>query len=146
MQCGSGKEPCTLMKCLPRKCKKIFTSSAIQEILENTMQVLFYLAKKSQAFLSDDSFLHRLWFENFLVNSFKQTNKKSTRGVPVVAQWLTNLTRNHEVMGLILGLAQWIKDLVFLWAVVVGHRNGLDPALLWLWHRPTAIALIRPLA
>ena len=25
-------------------------------------------------------------------------------GVPVVAQWLTNLTRNHEVVGLIPGL------------------------------------------
>ena len=28
----------------------------------------------------------------------------------------------------------------------VGHRQGSDPALLWLWHRPTAVALIRPLA
>ena len=32
--------------------------------------------------------------------------------VPVVAQWLTNPMRNHEVAGLIPGLAQWIKDLV----------------------------------
>ena len=31
-------------------------------------------------------------------------------GVPVVAQWLMNLTRNHEVVGLIPGLAQWVKD------------------------------------
>ena len=28
----------------------------------------------------------------------------------------------------------------------VGHRCGLDPMLLWLWHRPVAIAPIRPLA
>ena len=28
----------------------------------------------------------------------------------------------------------------------VGPRYGSDPALLWLWHRLTAIALIRPLA
>ena len=41
-----------------------------------------------------------------------------------------NPTRNHEVVGSILGLAQWDKDL----------------ALLWLWCRPTAVALIRTLA
>ena len=28
----------------------------------------------------------------------------------------------------------------------VGCRRGLDPALLWLWHRLVATALIRPLA
>ena len=28
----------------------------------------------------------------------------------------------------------------------VGHRHSLDPALLWLWRRPAAAALIRPLA
>ena len=31
-------------------------------------------------------------------------------GVPVVAQWLKNPTRNHEVVGSIRGLARWAKD------------------------------------
>ena len=31
------------------------------------------------------------------------------------------------------------------WAVRVDHRQGSDPELLWLWHRPAAVALIRPL-
>ena len=34
----------------------------------------------------------------------KKTKRKIT-GVPVVAQWLTNLTRNHEVAGSIPSLA-----------------------------------------
>ena len=32
-----------------------------------------------------------------------------------MAQWLTNLTRKHEVVGAIPGLAQWIKDPPELW-------------------------------
>ena len=28
----------------------------------------------------------------------------------------------------------------------VGHRRGSNPKLLWLWCRPEAVALIRPLA
>ena len=41
-----------------------------------------------------------------------------------------NLTSNHKVVGLIPGLAQWFKDL----------------ALLWLWCKPAAAALICPVA
>ena len=32
------------------------------------------------------------------------------KGVPIVVQWLTNPSRNHEVAGSIPGLAQWVRD------------------------------------
>ena len=41
----------------------------------------------------------------------------------------------------------FLKDLALIAASCdVGHRRGLDPALLWLWLRPAAAALLRPLA
>ena len=38
-------------------------------------------------------------------------SRNNKQGVPIVAQWLTNPTRNHEVAGLIPGLTQWVEDL-----------------------------------
>ena len=51
-----------------------------------------------------------------------------------------NPPRNNEVVGLIPGLDHGIAV-----SCVVGYRC-LDPTLLWLWHKPAAVALIRPLA
>ena len=44
-------------------------------------------------------------------NNKYQDGKKKSLGVPIVAQWLTNPPRNHEVVGSIPGLAQWVRDL-----------------------------------
>ena len=35
---------------------------------------------------------------------------KTNPGVPIMAQWSMNPTRNHEVAGLVPTLAQWVND------------------------------------
>ena len=57
-----------------------------------------------------------------------------------MAQWLTNLTRNQS-LALLSGLRFGVAV-----SCGVGRRRGSDPALLWLWRRPAATVLIRPLA
>ena len=42
--------------------------------------------------------------------AFKISLKNNLPGVPVVAQWLTNPTRNQEVAGSVPALAQWVND------------------------------------
>ena len=58
----------------------------------------FIIIFKQQAFISHSS------------GGWIKMLKIQFLGVPVVAQWLTNPNRNHEVAGLIPGLAQWVKD------------------------------------
>ena len=76
----------------------------------------------------------------------KKVFKDRALGVPVVVQWLTNPTRNHEVEGSVPALAQWVNDPALPVSCGVGCRRSSDIKLLWLWRRPVATAPIRPLA
>ena len=60
-----------------------------------------------------------------------------------MAQKLTSLTRIHE--DVVRSLAS-LSGLRICHCPDVGLRLGLDLVLLWLWHRPAAVALTRPLA
>ena len=48
--------------------------------------------------------------EGVLEDGSLKVDKSPEGGVPVVAHWLMNPTRNHGVVGLMPGLAQWVKD------------------------------------
>ena len=56
-----------------------------------------------------------------------------------------NLTRFHEVVGSIFGLACW-SGIQRYCELGCSSQTRLHPALLWLWYKLAAAALIQPLA
>ena len=50
-----------------------------------------------------------------------------------MVQWLTNPTGNHEVVGSVPGLAQWVKGSSIAVSCGICCRHSSDLTLLWLW-------------
>ena len=50
------------------------------------------------------------WEPPYAAGAAQEIATTTTTGVPVVAQWLTNPTRNYEVAGSVPALAQWVHD------------------------------------
>ena len=63
-----------------------------------------------------------------------------------MAQRLTNLTRIRVDAGFHPWPCSVDQGSGVGLSCVVGHRCSSDPTWLWLWCRPVAVALIRPLA
>ena len=75
--------------------------------------------------------------------SKRSDSQKTVLGVPVLAEWKGIWLGTMQILSLILLSGLRIRVAM---SCGVGWRRGSDPVLLWLWCRPEATALIRPLA
>ena len=101
--------------------------SGVAEILYKNLQTTF---QSGSAILHS----HQLWKWGVYANVH----------LPVVAQMVSKQTSIHKDADSIPGLAKLVKYPALPWSCGVDRRRGLDPQ--WLWCRPAATALIRPLA
>ena len=70
---------------------------------------------------------------------------KAREGVPIGVQWKRIRPRTMRLWVRSLALPSGLRTRRCC-GCGVGHRYASDLAWLWLWHRPAATALIRPLA
>ena len=66
------------------------------------------------SFLKSNNFPSQLLSPHWSYSVSHASVIKRWLGVPVVAQWLMNPTRNREVVGSIPGLVQWVEDSALL--------------------------------
>ena len=122
--CLSPEEPHCWFKVValnldPRCLITVLTLSQVNNPLGAILLLLVYSLPPTSS-----SFRKQLWVSLHLPDpcwvgiQLKESIKTAWWGVPVVAQWLTNPTRNNEVSGSIPGLAQEVKHLALPWAVV----------------------------
>ena len=79
---------------------------------------LFFLSGAKIFAMNGEEEEGRIWKKLEIYTAIRLSSKIISLGVPIMVQWLMKPTRNHEVVGSIPGLAQWIKDPALPRAVV----------------------------